>query len=255
MKTVTLEFKWTVSRGRDTAGYNVCTLYADGRKVSRCNGGGYDMKGTCLGTFIEQAYADRLRELKPRDMPKQSHWQSEDKRICDGKCKQEFNKAMMEAIEKDVIENMQMEKLDRDCWECPKCGGPTRGSNDGKRIDEGRYFYGLTFHDPNYDPGKATVDHSDGVFTKTDDEGKTVAQLESENKSFGLERLRAAYSASSKHATKNHTIPSIDGACGISSVEQIAKAIGLSFEYIPVKSKKMDLYRLHDHREELEAVA
>lgn len=49
-----LEFRWTVSRGRDTYGYNICSLYVDGKKFSSCNGGGYDMKGTSLGAWIEK---------------------------------------------------------------------------------------------------------------------------------------------------------------------------------------------------------
>ena len=44
----TCSFKWTVSRGRYTYGYNICTMYLHRRngdkvKVSSCNGGGYDM--------------------------------------------------------------------------------------------------------------------------------------------------------------------------------------------------------------------
>ncbi len=61
-----LEFKWSVSRGRDTAGYNICTLYVDGKKVSSCNGGGYDMKGTALADYIEAAYQDRLVRIASR---------------------------------------------------------------------------------------------------------------------------------------------------------------------------------------------
>ena len=63
----TLFFKWTVSRGRDTYGYNVCTLYVDGDKISRCNGGGYDMEGTCLGDYIAVAFKDKLLKLKLKE--------------------------------------------------------------------------------------------------------------------------------------------------------------------------------------------
>jgi hypothetical protein len=59
-----LHFKWTVSRGRETYGYNICSLYVDGRKVSSCNGGGYDMKGTAFGNWVEVAFQDKLQELK-----------------------------------------------------------------------------------------------------------------------------------------------------------------------------------------------
>jgi hypothetical protein len=55
-----LEFKWTVSRARDSYGYNICSLYVNGRKVAACNGGGYSMDGTNLGTYIEQEFREDL---------------------------------------------------------------------------------------------------------------------------------------------------------------------------------------------------
>lgn len=58
-----LHFKWTVSRGRETYGYNICTLLVDGDKVASCNGGGYDMQGTAFGEWIQNAYQDRLKKL------------------------------------------------------------------------------------------------------------------------------------------------------------------------------------------------
>lgn len=114
-------------------------------------------------------------------------------------------------------------------------------------IDDGRYLYGLTFHDPNYDAGKAIVgrDCSDRTLTKVDgeSEGKTVAQAEADGVSFGLERYQAVYRASSKVPTKTHTVPSINGACGISSVLAIARAIGIDLRQIH-SSAKLDIYEV-----------
>ena len=59
-----LEIKWTISRARDTEGYNVITLI-DGTKKYRAMGGGYDMQGTVIGQWIQINYQDRLRELTP----------------------------------------------------------------------------------------------------------------------------------------------------------------------------------------------
>ena len=59
-----LKFKWTTSKAQNTYGYNVCTLLVDGQKVSRCNGGGYDMQGTCLGSWIEKAFKKDLLKFK-----------------------------------------------------------------------------------------------------------------------------------------------------------------------------------------------
>ena len=148
----TLEFKWTVSRAQDTYGYNVMTLYVDGEKKARCNGGGYDMKGRVLGNWVASRFREELLKLKPE-------------------------------------------------------------------------FYGLTFHDPNYDPGKEVI------------EGQTVEDREKEGKSFGLERYQSFYSASSKIPTERHTIPSINGACGFSSVERILKAIGYSLRLLPTRGQ------------------
>ena len=58
-------FKWTVSRGADTYGYNICTLYINGDRVASCSGGGYDMQGTCLGDWIEAQFPEELKRLEP----------------------------------------------------------------------------------------------------------------------------------------------------------------------------------------------
>jgi hypothetical protein len=101
-----------------------------------------------------------------------------------------------------------------------------------------REYYGLSYHDPNFNPGKAVVPGT----------GKTVAQLETEGKSFGLERYQAFYSASSNVPTERHTVPSIDGACGWSSVERIANAIGVTLEWhkpVGKQSKNRDIWTAH----------
>lgn len=63
-RSLLAEFRWTVSRGRDTYGYNICTLYIDGCKVASCNGGGYDMQGTCLADWLQDNEQERLKHLK-----------------------------------------------------------------------------------------------------------------------------------------------------------------------------------------------
>lgn len=62
-QTLVAEFRWTVSRGQDTYGYNICSLYIDGVKVSSCNGGGYDMQGTCLADWLVEIEQDQLKHL------------------------------------------------------------------------------------------------------------------------------------------------------------------------------------------------
>jgi len=59
-----LNFKWSVSRGRGTYGYNICSLYVDGMKVESVDGGGYDMKGSVLARFIVSAFQPELMKIK-----------------------------------------------------------------------------------------------------------------------------------------------------------------------------------------------
>lgn len=68
MKTYSLHFRWSISRGYNTYGYNICTLLVDGDKVASCDGGGYDMQGTVLAGWIQEAFQDRLQELFKEDI-------------------------------------------------------------------------------------------------------------------------------------------------------------------------------------------
>lgn len=67
MKINHLSISWSISRGRDTYGYNICRL--DSRqsgKRYRCSGGGYDMIGTVFGDWLESEYQAELVELVSR---------------------------------------------------------------------------------------------------------------------------------------------------------------------------------------------
>lgn len=154
----TLLFKWTVSKGKDTYGYNICSLWVNNKKLTSCNGGGYDMKGTVLGNWIAHRFKDEIVKL---EIP----------------------------------------------WSV----------RNGKEIQE---YYGLSFHNPNYDPGKAIID------------GQTVAEREKTGKSIGLERYQAFHKASSKIPTEKHTVPILNGACGMSSMEHVLEALGYELRYI-----------------------
>lgn len=242
----TLEFKWSTSRGRTSYGYPLCTLFVDGRKVAAYNGGGYDMKGSCLGDYIASAYADRLLRLKPEQMEEHSHWEraKNPRRLCDDIA------CLVANAGKDDDESYP---LPPDAMTCPRCGSATRPDyRDGETVNDGRYFYGLTFHDPKFDPGKAVI--GEGCDDRTFERraiGETVEQAEAAGKSLGLERYQAVYAASSKVPTERHTIPSIDGACGFEAVERIAKAIGLTLAYVPAAKGKRrrgraDVYLLND---------
>ena len=154
----------------------------------------------------------------------------------------------MAAIEKgDPHKDIKREAFPDDVFTCPKCGGSTRGSGNGKKVDTGRYFYGLRFYDPNYDVLTAKLERCDNTFTKPEDVGKTFRQLQKEGKIVDLDILRGWYKQTSPYATARHTQPIIDGACGESSVLRILNAIGLTLEKIH-DSRKLDIYVIREHK-------
>lgn len=81
------------------------------------------------------------------------------------------------------------------------------------------------------------MQRADGTFTKDEDVGKTLRQLKKEGKLVDLDTVRAWYAATSKFPTKRHRVPSIDGACGKSSVETIINTIGLTMQWLPGSDK------------------
>ena len=82
-------------------------------------------------------------------------------------------------------------------------------------------FYGLSYHDPNWTPSKECL--------KKEEEDELT-------KLTGLARYQDFYKQSSKLPTDKHTIPQIDGACGVSSVERILNAIGYNYSCIDYDS-------------------
>lgn len=233
----TIEIKWGVSRGRDSYGYTTAVLRSGGVKIAGCNGGGYDMRGTVVGNFLTYAFAEELRRLKPADMPEDHHWEParNPRRIC----RETDCLAILIQADKEVL-------LAPDVVTCPQCGKETDiDGQDGKRVSDGHRLYGLTFHDPDYDPGKAVIgqDCTNRTMAGERCNGKTVAESEAAGESLGLERYQAVYRASSPVPTRRHRIPSIDGACGMSSVECIARAIGIGFRSI-CDRKNLDIYEI-----------
>lgn len=61
--TAIIKFKWRVSRGRETYGYNICSCYVNNFKVGSTCGGGYDMQGAALAEFINTVFSAELATL------------------------------------------------------------------------------------------------------------------------------------------------------------------------------------------------
>ena len=59
-----IEFKWGTSKGTNSYGFNICSMYLNGEKLASNTGVGYDMKGTCLAEFIKKNFKDTLKTLK-----------------------------------------------------------------------------------------------------------------------------------------------------------------------------------------------
>lgn len=246
-----VEIKWGTSRGRDSYGYTTTTLYYNGRRMNGCNGGGYDMRGTVIGNWITQIFAEDLKKLKPEQMEKHSCWEYERAMVCRDKCESEYQAKVNDAIMADKtseeIKAITQVKLPEDCWECPTCKGRTGPSREGKTIDQGRYFYGLRFYDPKYDVLNEKLERCDDLFTKPEDVGKTFRQLKKEGKIVDLDILRKFHSNTSTYAKTRRHLPTIDGACGESSVMRILNAIGLSLHKVH-DSKKLDVYEVVRHK-------
>jgi hypothetical protein len=59
-----LNLKWTISKARNTYGYNVLTLTdISSKKRYKTWGGGYDMHGAALGEYIQETFQQELREM------------------------------------------------------------------------------------------------------------------------------------------------------------------------------------------------
>lgn len=64
MSRDTLQLKYGVSRGRNTYGYRIISLYVNGKKAHSCNGGGYSMDGTVLGQYLGSNFKEKLKTLR-----------------------------------------------------------------------------------------------------------------------------------------------------------------------------------------------
>ena len=59
-----LALSWSISRGRNTYGYNICRLDSyDSGKRYRCMGGGYDMTGTVVAEWLVAEHQDKLQAI------------------------------------------------------------------------------------------------------------------------------------------------------------------------------------------------
>lgn len=115
MKNYTiLTLTWSISRGVDTAGYNIARL-DDGNtgKRYRTCGGGYDMVGTVFGDWLSDVHQDALQALRDTAVAyvgtHRKHptlyglfFKADGSAYCDGTCGIESMIRICEAIGLDV---------------------------------------------------------------------------------------------------------------------------------------------------------
>lgn len=69
-----LRITWTVSRGRETEGWNICTITDENGKKYRTCGGGYDMQGTVFANWLWDNYRDRIiKTCRPIDYDQEDY--------------------------------------------------------------------------------------------------------------------------------------------------------------------------------------
>ena len=98
-----LSLSWSVSKGCDTYGYNICRL--DDRnngKRFRCMGGGYDMTGTVFGEWLQHYYQPELLKIKDGDFYGMAYLADKNKVSIDGACGIESMIRIAEAIGLEV---------------------------------------------------------------------------------------------------------------------------------------------------------
>ena len=76
-----IEFKRSMSRGRDTCGDTIYRLYIDGQKTKHAvNGGGYDMRGAAFSGWIKELFFGELKKLDSSKFYGLSFWNERTKK-------------------------------------------------------------------------------------------------------------------------------------------------------------------------------
>lgn len=98
-----LSLSWSVSKGANTYGYNICRL--DDRnngKRFRCLGGGYDMIGTVFGEWLQHYYQSELLKIKDGDFYGMTYRADKNHVTLDGACGIDSMMRIAEAIGLEV---------------------------------------------------------------------------------------------------------------------------------------------------------
>ena len=106
-----LALSWSTSKGRDTFGYNICRL--DDRttdKRYKCIGGGYDMVGTVVAEYLQEAFQGQLQAAGSVVTNLYGSRNYNGKISIDGACGLESVKRIAEAIGVSITGNYNKRK-------------------------------------------------------------------------------------------------------------------------------------------------
>lgn len=106
-----LALSWSTSRGQDTFGYNICRL--DDRatdKRYKCMGGGYDMVGTVVAEYLQEAFQVQLLVASESVTGLYGAKAYSGKVVIDGACGLESIKRIAEAIGVTITNNYNKRK-------------------------------------------------------------------------------------------------------------------------------------------------
>lgn len=93
-----LFIKWSISKARETYGWNICTLQ-DNDKKYKTNGGGYDMLGTVFAQWLWSNYKDVIiSKILPLKQEFYGFYDMNGKQWIDDACGFDCMKKIAEAI-------------------------------------------------------------------------------------------------------------------------------------------------------------
>lgn len=93
-----LELRYSVSRGHETHGWTICSLYdaMANKKLATTMGGGYDLRATVLGEWMQRIFQSQLMALNITDF--YGLFETKNGRRLDGGCGWSSMEAILKAM-------------------------------------------------------------------------------------------------------------------------------------------------------------
>ena len=117
------QIKWSVSRGMNTYGYNIASMWdmeTDKKAHSTC-GGGYDMLGSLLGAWITANFQEELKAWDDKKI--EDHYgvfRGKQRMYCDGACGLSSMERILNTLGYELIRTGLDEKWNKQLWHIKK---------------------------------------------------------------------------------------------------------------------------------------